>query len=127
MGRPPAKELTERELELMHVFWEHGELTASDVREHLARRGRDLAYTTVATLVRILVEKSFLSQLDGDRPFRYRPLQSFPEVSQRLVNDLVDRVFQGSRSQLLIQLLDEHDVPAQTRVELQQLLEEQPS
>ena len=57
MARPPAKELTERELEIMHVFWNRGELTVADVREDLAETGRDLAYTTVATLVRILMEK----------------------------------------------------------------------
>ena len=62
MARPPAKELTERELEIMHVFWRDGELTASAVRDRLADGGRDLAYTTVATLVRILVDKGFLKQ-----------------------------------------------------------------
>ncbi len=59
MARPPAKELTERELEVMHVFWESGEQTAADIRETLSKRGRELAYTTVATLVRILLTKVF--------------------------------------------------------------------
>ena len=54
MSRPRAKELTERELEVMHAFWRKGETTAVDVRDELAREVRDLAYTTVATLVRIL-------------------------------------------------------------------------
>ena len=62
MARPKAKELTERELEVMHVFWDRGESTAADVREALATQGRDLAYTTVATLVRILLDKEFLTQ-----------------------------------------------------------------
>ena len=59
MARPKAKELTERELEIMHVFWDRGDSTAAEVREHLAGDGRNLAYTTVATLVRILDEKGF--------------------------------------------------------------------
>ena len=57
MARPAAKELTERELEVMHVFWDGGEMTANDARVRLAEAGVDRAYVTVANLVRILVEK----------------------------------------------------------------------
>lgn len=70
MARPKARELTERELEVMHIFWDRGESTAADVRDVLAQQGRDLAYTTVATLVRILLEKEFLTQTTTERPFR---------------------------------------------------------
>jgi predicted transcriptional regulator len=74
MARPPAKELTERELEVMHVFWNQGELTVAEVRDALAASGLDRAYTTVATLVRILAEKRFLAQTNDERPFRFRPV-----------------------------------------------------
>ena len=74
MARPPAKELTERELEVMHVFWRLGEASASDARDELARQGRELTYTTVATLVRILLDKGFLSAVNRERPFRYQPI-----------------------------------------------------
>ncbi len=73
MGRPPAKELTERELEVMHVFWSVGQATAAEIRDQLATSGRDLAYTTVATLIRILSDKSFLEQTNFERPFQFRP------------------------------------------------------
>src|SRR5262249_17812138 len=46
MARPRASELTERELEIMHLFWDRGEQTAAAARDELARSGRDLAYTT---------------------------------------------------------------------------------
>ena len=97
MARPKAKELTERELEIMHVFWDAGDLTAVEVRDELADRGRELAYTTVATLIRILAEKNFLEQVNDERPFVYRPQRTFDEVSRLLVGDLVERVFGGSR------------------------------
>ena len=41
MARPPAKDLTERELEVMHVFWKHGEQTAAEARDRLADAGLD--------------------------------------------------------------------------------------
>src|SRR5947209_18225048 len=76
MARPAAKDLTERELEVMHVFWNHGEATAAEARDRLAAAGLDRAYTTVATLVRILFEKGFLEPTNGERPFRSWPLLS---------------------------------------------------
>ena len=75
MVRPTAKELTERELEVMHVFWRQGELSASEAREHLAGQGIDRAYVTVANLVRLLVEKGFLEATNDERPFRYRSVR----------------------------------------------------
>jgi BlaI family transcriptional regulator, penicillinase repressor len=128
MARPRAKELTERELEIMQVFWKHGEMTAVDARDRLAAAGLDRAYTTIATLVRILVEKSFLEQLPGEeRPFRFRPTRTQEEVSGRMLADVVDRVFHGSRELLLVQLLKQKKLTAKERAMLQEILKEQKS
>jgi predicted transcriptional regulator len=125
MARPPAKELTERELEVMHVFWERGESTVADVRDQLAAAGRDLAYTTVATLVRILDEKGFLNQTNSERPFRFASVRSFEDVSGSLLGDLVRRVFGGSREKLLVRLMDERGLSQDERQALEQILKEQ--
>ena len=105
MARPTAKELTERELEVMQVFWEHGEGTAQAARDWLAEAGLDRAYVTVANLVRLLIEKGFLEAVNSERPYIYRPLRSFEDVSRSLVGDLVQRLFSGSREKLLVQVL----------------------
>jgi predicted transcriptional regulator len=125
MGRPPAKELTERELEVMHVFWNRGESSVADVRDELAESGRDLAYTTVATLVRILTEKCFLEQTNQERPFLYRPVRTFEDVSRSLLGDMVERVFRGSREQLLVRLLDERRLTPEERSVLESVLDKQ--
>ena len=125
MARPKAKELTERELEIMQVFWDEGESTAAEVRDMLARRGRDLAYTTVATLIRILTEKDCLEQTNEERPFVYRPLRTFDDVSRNMVNDLLARVFGGSREQLLVSLFGKQRLTKAERQLLEQVLREQ--
>lgn len=125
MARPKAKELTERELEIMHVFWNMGEATAQQIREALAVDGRDLAYTTVATLVKILVDKGFVRQTNDARPFTYKPIRSFNDVSANLVGDLVQRVFGGSREQLLVQLMDQKKLTKKERAVLEKILKEQ--
>jgi BlaI family penicillinase repressor len=124
MARPKASELTERELEVMHVFWNSGEQTVAAARDDLAASGRDLAYTTVATLVRILVEKGFLKQTNDERPFRFQPLRSFEEVSGNLVTDLVRRVFGGSREELLVRLMEQRNLTPRERAVLQSILSE---
>jgi predicted transcriptional regulator len=122
MARPPAKQLTERELEVMHVFWSGGQSTAAETRKQLAAAGRDLAYTTVATLVRILTEKGFLEQTNTERPFLYRPVRSYEEVSRSLLGDVVQRVFRGSREQLLLRLLEQRRLTAKERAVLAAIL-----
>jgi len=124
MARPPAKELTERELEVMQVFWKHGEITAQQARDHLAAAGVDRAYTTVATLIRILTEKGFLKQTTKDRPYGYLAVRSYEDVSRRLLSDLVDRVFGGSREQLILRLMDNKKLTSKERARLEQILRE---
>jgi len=135
MARPRAKELTDRELEVMHAVWDlspnrgdpgPGEteegVTVADVRDELARRGRDLAHTTVATLLRILGEKGFVTQTNGERPFRYLPVRSYEEVSGSLLGDLVERVFGGSREQLLVRLVEDRRLTRKERAVLEEVL-----
>lgn len=135
MARPRAKELTDRELEVMHAVWdlapdrrdpaggEAGDgVTVGDVRDELARRGRELAHTTVATLLRILGEKGFVTQTNEERPFRYLPARSYEEVSGSLLGDLVERVFGGSREQLLVRLVEDRRLTKKERAVLEEIL-----
>ena len=124
MARPPARELTERELEVMHLFWAKGELTAGEARDELAKGDRDVAYTTVATQVRILLEKGFLVQGNDERPFRYRAARSYEDVSRRLLGDLLARVFRGSREQLLVRLMEQEALSDAERARLAEILRE---
>lgn len=127
MSRPSMKELTERELEVMHVFWRGGEMTAAEARDRLASTGVDRAYVTVANLVRILVDKEFLKATNDERPFIYVPIRSWDEVSRSFVGDLIQRVFGGSREKMLVHLLGgNRRLTASERKLLEQILEEQP-
>ena len=120
----PAAELTARELEVMHVFWRHRALTAAEARAHVAQLGRELTYTTVANLVRILHEKGFLRQTNDERPFVYAPERTYEEVSKRLLSDVVDRVFRGSREQLLVRLVEQCKLTPRERAVLEAILQE---
>ncbi len=122
MARPAARELTERELEVMHAFWTRGESTVAEIRDALADAGLDRAYTTVATLVRILADKGFLLQTSGERPFTFRPAQSYEDVSRKLLGDVLERVFRGSRELLLVRLMEQRKLSASERALLEDIL-----
>lgn len=123
MARPPAKQLTERELEVMHAVWDcsppgYGQTaadgpTVNDVRDRMAVSGRDLAPSTVATLMKILAHKRYLVRTTDRRPHRYAATRGFAEVSGTLVGELVKKVFGGSREALLARLVDERLTPSE--------------
>ena len=108
----------------MHVFWRHGEANAAEVRQRLADAGLERAYPTIANLLRLLHEKGFLEQTNEERPFRYRPCRSYEEVSGSLLGDVLQRVFHGSREQLLVRLVEQRKLSARERAVLEDILKE---
>ena len=124
MARPKANELTQRELEVMQVFWDQGLQTASEIQQQLEKQGRKLAYTTVATLVKILLDKKFIHQTNETRPFTYEPSRSFDDVSGSMVGDLISRLFGGSREQLLVRLMKQKKLTKKERKTLEDILKD---
>jgi BlaI family transcriptional regulator, penicillinase repressor len=96
---------TGRELEILKVLWEHGPSSVRDVYRRLLEQqpeGKDLAYNTVQTLLRIMEEKKGLvtHHVEG-RAFVYSPCYSRDQSAARFL----DRVFDGAASQLVASLL----------------------
>ena len=100
--------LTEQELEIMKVVWDLGPATVRDVYEAL-RAHRQIAYTTVMTMMRILERKGHLKVSRADRAFVYRPARPRQRVLGEMVQEFVDRVFGGSAEPLVQHLVrDRH-------------------
>jgi BlaI family transcriptional regulator, penicillinase repressor len=125
MARPAAPELTDRELEVMHAYWRHGDLTAAAARDRLAAAGRELSYPTVANLVRGLSDRGFLAAVNAERPFVYRAVRSYEDVSGRLLGDVIRRVFAGSREDLLVRLVGDRKLTPGERALLESILTEE--
>ncbi len=109
--RPKSRTLTEQELEIMKVVWEIETATVRDVYEALLRR-RKIAYTTVMTMMNILEEKGYLKKRAEDKAHVYRPAQPKAKVIRAMVQEFVERVFNGSAEPLLVHLVkDRHLSP----------------
>jgi BlaI family transcriptional regulator, penicillinase repressor len=103
---------TELELLILKVLWDQSPLTARQIREALAKRGRKLAHTSVITMLQRMVDKGQLNQLDPEvgKAFRFVPFLSQTNVSGRMLGDLVERVFDGSAEAVMVSLFDVSDL-----------------
>jgi BlaI family penicillinase repressor len=110
----PAKDkakqtLTPLELEIMQVLWENG---ASTVTEVIPKLKAVLAYTTVQTMLMVLLRKGKVKRTQEGRAFRYRPVVSRERASGNAVEDLVRRMFGGSAEALLMAMVDTRQISA---------------
>jgi predicted transcriptional regulator len=111
MARPPKPRagskllLTEVELELMNIIWDLGAGTVNDVLARLPPK-RNLAYTSVSTILRILEQKGVLAGDKVGRGHVYRPLVARSAYEIRAVKDVVGRVFGGNPLSLVRALVD---------------------
>jgi len=107
--RTKSRTLTEQELEIMKVVWELQTATVRDVYEALLRR-RKIAYTTVMTMMNILEEKGYLKKRAAEKAHVYRPAQAKAQVIRAMVQEFVQRVFNGSAQPLLVQLVKDRQL-----------------
>jgi BlaI family transcriptional regulator, penicillinase repressor len=112
--------LTEQELEIMKIVWERDSATVRDVYEALLER-RKIAYTTVMTMMNILEQKQYLKKSQADRAFVYRPTQPKRQVIGDMVQDFINRVFNGSAEPLLVHLVQEHNLSKEDLEEISKL------
>jgi predicted transcriptional regulator len=116
-----AKRLTDVELELMTILWRLGEANVADVIAQMLP-GRDLAYTSVSTILRILESKGVISSRKEGRGHIYAPLLGKTEYEASAVRDVVERVFQGAPIALVRQLIDTNQLTDNDVREVRKLL-----
>ena len=101
--------LTDLQLAIMRILWGSAEATVVEVQNRL-RPERDLAQTTIATLLTRLEKRGVVEhRLDG-RQFVYRPLVTEQEVRRSMVSELTDRLFDGSSAALMTHLLRSREI-----------------
>ena len=118
----PAKinqTLTPLELEIMQVLWQAGPSTVAEVQPKLKA---DLAYTTVQTMLNVLLRKKKVKRVQEGRAHRYRPAVSRERASGSALSDLVKRMFGGSSEALLMAMVDTRQITAEELARVAQKL-----
>ncbi len=121
MVRRKTEQLTPLELEIMHVLWETGPANVQTVQQKLKR---ELAYTTVQTMLNILHRKGKAKRTLKERAYFYKPAVSRKQVVSKHVGDIVDRLFGGSAESLVMSLLETKHLTPQKLARLNKLVKE---
>jgi len=115
------KMLTDVELELMTILWKRGEGSVADVIEGLPK-SRDLAYTSVSTILRILEQKGVVVTRKEGRGHIYIPNLKKSDYEAKAVQHVVQRVFDGTPLALVRQLLNAGELTENDLRELKDLI-----
>jgi BlaI family penicillinase repressor len=121
MPRKTSEQLTPVELAIMQVLWEIGPATVHAVQQRLPR---EAAYTTVQTMLNVLLRKGKVGRTLKDRAYVYKPVVSRRQIVSQAIGDIVDRLFGGSPEELVMSMVEtKHLTPARLE-KLKGLLQE---
>jgi predicted transcriptional regulator len=122
MPRRATSGLTDAESELMAVLWRLGQASVNDVLAAM-NETRAVTYSTVQTMLRILETKGYLTHEKVARAFVYRPVIDERQARRRALRHLVRRLFDGSPSLLVMNILEDEDLNPAEREQLRKLIE----
>jgi predicted transcriptional regulator len=122
MPRKKSPTLTDGEAEVMAVVWRLRRASVSDVVTAM-NQTRAVTYSTVQTILRILENKGYVSHEKLARAFVYVPVIDERQARRRALRHLVKRLFEGSPSLLVLNVLEDEEIDAAERKQLRKLIE----
>jgi BlaI family penicillinase repressor len=123
MNQEPLQKPTVSELEILRVLWARGPSTVREVHEELSEK-KTLGYTTVLKLLQIMTAKGTVRRNEEQRAHVYEACQPATETKRQLAGDVLQRVFEGSASELMIHALEGRRTSKKELDELRRLLDE---
>jgi BlaI family penicillinase repressor len=121
MARHGSKHPTDLELAILKVLWTRGPCTVKGIQEGLAET-RALAYTTVVTMVTIMANKGFVRKQRRGPGYVYQAMIRRHEASGDMLQDLINRVYDGSTLAVVQSLLDTADIDADELAQIRRLV-----
>lgn len=123
MARKSTNRPTDVELRILRALWQRGPSTVREVQEELEQEA-STGYTTVLKMLQIMTDKGLVERDETQRAHVYMARQERSEVETSLVDDLVERAFGGSASQLVLRALSRRRASADELAEIRQMLDE---
>lgn len=121
MPRPASKQPTDGEMEILKVLWDDGPSDLGHICASL-RTTRSIATTTVATMLKVMWDKGFVTRRGEVRAYVWEPVVSRSSTRQGLVGRFVDFVFDGSAKGLVTHLLEDGKLDERERREILEML-----
>jgi BlaI family transcriptional regulator, penicillinase repressor len=114
---------TASELEILHVLWSRGASTVREVHDALSEK-KEMGYTTVLKLLQIMTTKGTVRRNETQRAHVYEACLPAEQTKRQIAGDVLQRVFEGSASQLMVHALAGSKASAEEIEELRRLLDE---
>ena len=114
-------ELSEAQMEIMNIVWQHGEVTVAVVLAELNKM-RELSRNTVQTMMSRLDKKGWLTHRQDGKTFFYSPTVLREKALRNLTTRLVDKAFSGSAEGLVMALLDGRGITDEESIRIQKLI-----
>lgn len=112
---------TESELEILNILWDRGSATVREVHEILEQH-KSSGYTTTLKLMQIMLEKGMLSREPQGKLHIYKAIIKRQKAQEQLVRKMIDTMFSGSASQLVMQALGQHKASTEELDEIRKYL-----
>jgi predicted transcriptional regulator len=122
MARPASEQPTELELQFLKILWEKSPQLVREIRDALAKSGRDIAHTSVITTLNTMVKKRIATRKKEGKAFLFSPRLTREQVSQSVLGDVVNRVFDGSAKAVLLGVFEQNDINLDELKVLQKLI-----
>src|ERR1700688_504736 len=120
---PETQKPTVSELEILRILWARGPSTVREVHDALSKKKR-IGYTSVLKLMQIMTEKGSVRRNEDQRAHVYEANQAAEQTTRQLAGDVLQRVFEGSASQLMMHALAGRRASREEIDELRRLLDE---
>ncbi len=121
MARPKSRHPTELELEILKILWRANPCTGRQVRDALAEF-RELAYTSVMTIMGIMEDKGYVRRKKQGSSFVYSARINQETTTRRMLLDLVERAYDGSVTSVVVNLLEISDIQSEEVEQLRELI-----
>jgi BlaI family transcriptional regulator, penicillinase repressor len=122
MAIPKTIKPTESELEILQILWQRGLATVREVHEELLKT-KDAGYTTTLKLMQIMHEKGLVKRDESMRTHVYQPAVNKEKTQKHLLGKMIDNLFGGSSTQLVLQALGEQKASREELEQIQILLD----
>jgi predicted transcriptional regulator len=123
MARPKLHRLGDLQLRIMKFLWDRGSASVADVHQVLGKDS-ELAYTTIATMLRKMEARGLVRHHTEGRSFVYRAAVGAEAVTRKMADDLLERLFGGSLANLVNHLLTTREISREELSKLEQLISE---
>lgn len=118
-----SSEPTKSELEILQVLWKHGPSTVRFVNDTLNEEKRSVQYTSTLKLMQLMAEKGLLKRDESNMKHIYAPSEEEQKTKNQLLEKFVESMFDGSASNLMLQLLGNKKTSKKEIEEIKKMLD----